>query len=272
MNNETSTSNNSIRAQDLNAYLLSRGIASINTKEAAKLLSIPENQVRQRMVALKHRGEFVSPARGLWIPVPPDKRSWGAPEPWAYLEDMMEHLNSDYCVGWLTAAAAYGASHQAAQVFQVAVSKHMNDRIVGRSQLQFRKRSAIGDLPTEIVIRPEGRLKVATAETTALMLATDLDMAGGVDNMATIILEFAESGSLRLDSLMKAINLFPVAAVRRIGWILDEFSTGIDTDELANWSRESKVSVSYLSSTSGSGGEHSRRWSLVINRKVEPDI
>ena len=272
MNIESYIDDNSIRAQDLNAYLLSRGISSIQTKEIARLLSIPENQVRQRMASLRRRGEFVSPARGLWVPIPPNRRNWGAPEPWAYLEDMMSHLGSDYCVGWLTAAAVHGASHQAAQVFQVAVSKHMNDRTVGRSQLQFRTRSAILDLPTKEVTRPEGRVKVATPETTALMLAADLDMASGIDNMATIVLELAESGNLQPDLLMEATPLFPMAAVRRLGWILDEFSSGIDTDELANWSSKSEVSASHLVANAESETEYNKRWSLVVNRKVEPDI
>ena len=269
---ENINNHNSIRAHDLNAYLLSRGISSIQTKEIAQLLSIPENQVRQRMALLRRRGEFVSPARGFWVPVPPDKRNWGAPEPWAYFEDMMAHLDSGYCVGWLTAAAVHGASHQAAQVFQVAVSKHMNDRIVGRSQLQFRTRIAVNDFPAQVVTRPEGRLKVATPETTALMLAADLDMASGIDNLATIILELAESGSLQPDLLMEAAPLFPMAAVRRLGWVLDEFSSGIDTDELADWSSKSEVSASHLTANAESEAEYNKRWSIVINRKVEPDI
>lgn len=110
-------------------------------------LGLSGGQVPQRLASLRKRGRVFSPARGMWVPIPPEYRTWGAPDPMLYIDDMMAHLGAGYLVGWLTAAARHGASHQAPQVFQVATSKPLRDRVFGRSRLQFRVRSYAAGAP-----------------------------------------------------------------------------------------------------------------------------
>ena len=49
----------------------------------------------------------------------------------------MRHLGVDYRISLLRAAAFYGASHQAAQVFQVVVPKQIRIISIGRQRIQF---------------------------------------------------------------------------------------------------------------------------------------
>ena len=68
-----------VRAADLADWLLAHGRTSITTGETAELLDIPADQVRVRLHVPSRRGELVSPARGLWIPVPPQ-----SPDQWHF--------------------------------------------------------------------------------------------------------------------------------------------------------------------------------------------
>ncbi|HLW45558.1 MAG TPA: hypothetical protein VKR78_05045, partial [Acidimicrobiales bacterium] len=57
--------------------LLARGQVALSTAEASKLLGVPADQVRVRMHPLLRTGRAFSPARGFWVAVPPEYRSWG---------------------------------------------------------------------------------------------------------------------------------------------------------------------------------------------------
>ncbi|MEG0620026.1 MAG: type IV toxin-antitoxin system AbiEi family antitoxin [Raoultibacter sp.] len=269
------THEGAIKAVELSDWLISRGISSLSTKEIAHLLGIPENQVSQRMASLKKRGVMATPARGLWIPIPPEYRAWGAPEPAAYLEDMMRFFDAKYCVGWLSAAALHGASHHAAQVFQIATSKHIRDRELGRSELQFFQRGYLDTVGITSRSLPRGRMQMASVATTLLMICDDVEICGGIDNVANIVIELAEETE-DIDAVIEEIccsaRAFPVAASRRLGWLLENFTDCSEQDKLATLCKNRNGSLSVLSSQSQRGGAISKRWHLEINREVVPDI
>src|SRR5262249_50589946 len=129
-----------VRPVDSADWMLARGRSSATTAEMAEILDVAPDLVRVRLHPYVRRGEWVSPARGLWIPVPPEYRLWGAPEGIEIVDRVMRHLGVQYYVGWLSAAALYGAAHHAPQVFQVAVSRHVADRQVGRTNFRFAAR------------------------------------------------------------------------------------------------------------------------------------
>ncbi len=269
------TDEGSLRAVDLSDWLVSRGISSASTEDVAHLLGIPRNQVSQRMAALRGKGIITAPARGLWVPVPPEYRTWGAPEPAAYLDDMMHHLGSSYCVGWLTSAALHGASHHAVQVFQVAASKQIRSRAVGRSELEFFQRTYLDEIGIVLMSLPLGRMRVASVATTMLMVCGDVDMCGGIDNVANIAIELAEEADdvrAVVDEVCRNAHAFPAAAARRLGWLMESFTDCGKQDRLALHCAERSSSLSVLSPQSQRGGFISKRWHLEINREVAPDV
>ena len=129
------------RAGDLSDWLLAHGRTSITTTEAAHVLGIPAEQVRVRLHRQVQTQRLFSPARGLWVPVPPEYRSWGVTPVTHFLHDLMTHLGRTYYLGWLSAAELHGASHQRAQVSQVAVHRPTEDRDIGRARLRFHTRT-----------------------------------------------------------------------------------------------------------------------------------
>ena len=176
-----------VRAPELSLWLLSRGISSVTTDEIAKLLAIPSNQVPQRLASPKRRGEMVLLANGLWVPVPPEHIAWGAPPAMDIIDALMRHMNAEYYVGWLSAAALHGASHHAPQTFQVAVSHAVRARMIGRSSLRFYHRghvSLVGRVNTEA---RSGTVAASGRETTMLDIASDIALVGGIDNAANLV-------------------------------------------------------------------------------------
>ena len=261
-----------VKAKDIASWLLSHGIIAATTEEIARLIDVPSTQVRQRMAPLMRRGEMVSPARGLWVPVSPEYREWGSPEAIMYIDAMMHCLNADYYVGWMSAAALFGASHHAPQVFQVATSKTVSNRVIGRSDMRFYKRSNAATLPTFRFKTQAGLAKVSTRAATMLSIANDMNLASGSNNAANILIELSEIEESYLEEVVDCADLFPAAALRRLGWILENFTDIQNLDTLAEISRASEVKLSKLSAYDNYSGRIDKKWALDINTRIEPDV
>ena len=266
------TASGTVSAAGIADWLLSRGIPLVSTREAAHLLGVKEDHVRQRLAPLRRRGLFATAGRGLWIPVPPDRRTWGAPEPIGYIDAMMQYFDTEYCVGWLSAAAIHGASHQATQTFDVAVSRALRDRTVGRSMLRFRQRSDVTAIPAKRMSLPAGRANVASIEACMLMLASDVELSGGLDNAVTAIVELSESAAFSPELLADASNVFPRSAARRVGWILDKFRESVDTAALHEYCVSFGEVPSVLNPAYPAKGKINKRWSIIENGEVDPDL
>lgn len=260
-----------VPASGLADWALSHGINSLSTKEVMHLCGLPANQVSQRMASLKKSAKVFSPARGLWVPIPPEYRTWGAPDPMRYIDDMMAHLGTDYLVGWLSAAERNGASHHAVQVFQVATAKTVRARAFGRSRLEFFSRSYVGSATRSANLLQKTGVSVASPGTTMLMLVADPEICGGISNVATLVVELAEEhAGFGVEAAADA-RLFPDAAVRRLGWLLDAFGAGAP-DEIVDYCTHLTSEPSFLSPSSARTGKLNAEWRIVVNEEVDPDI
>lgn len=261
----------SVTVAQLPDWALAHGVGSLTTQDIVHLCAIPAQHVSQRMALLRKRAQIFSPARGLWVPIPPEYRTWGAPDPLVYIDDMMSYLGVDYLVGWLSSAARHGASHHAAQVFQVATSRMVRDRTLGRSRLEFFTRNYVGKVAPSSEFSQKTRAKIASVETTMLMLASDIGICGGINNVANLIIELADEHDGFATGLVSEAPLFPDAASRRIGWLLDAFGDGAP-DGLREYCSSLKSDVSLLSPSAPKVGETDSNWRLVVNEEVDPDV
>lgn len=266
------TQRGTVSAADLVDWLLSRGITLVSTREVAHLLGVREDHVRQRLAPLRKRRLLATAGKGLWVPVPSDRRAWGAPEPIAYIDAMMKQLGAQYCIGWLSAAAIHGVGHQAAQTFDVAVSRTLRDRTVGRSMLRFRQRSDVASVPAERISLPAGRANVATVQACMLMLASDVEISGGLDNAVTAIVELSESAAFSPELLADASGLFSRSAARRVGWVLDKFGDGVDTAALHRRCASFGEVPSMLNPARPAKGSVDKKWLVIENGEVDPDL
>ena len=261
----------SVSAPELADWALSHGVTSLTTEDVSHLCGVPTNQVPQRLAPLRRRSRFFSPARGLWVPVPAEYRTWGASDPLLYIHDMMRHLDAGYLVGWLTAAARHGASHQASQAFQVATSRNLRDRDLGRSRMQFFTRAYAALAPCSQRDLAKTGARVATSGMTMLMLAADPGFCGGMNNVATAIVELSDENDGYAGELLSTAAFFADSAPRRVGHILDEFGDGAP-DCLREYCAGLSSQPSYLSPIASKAGALDRKWSVVLNEEVDPDL
>jgi len=261
-----------VKASDLPVWLLAHGISSVTTDDISALLRIPKSQVPQRMMKLKKRYEIVSPVQGLWIPVPPEYRTWGAPPAIDMIAAIMKHMESKYYIGWLSAAEYYGASHHAPQVFQVAASKPIRKKSVGRVHFQFFHRTNLSNISCIKVESKSGFVLVSSVETTLLDISNDLKIVGGIDNAANLIIGICETTTPNIKELSSLSMCFPVAAARRLGFILEHFTDITELEELREACLTRKSSISLLDSQASFCGKFYTPWNIKINREVSPDI
>ena len=257
-----------VRGPQAADWALSHGIAAMTTVQVAELLRVPPTQVPQRLSAPKQRGEWITPARGLWIPVPPEFRAWGGPPVAEFIAPLMHHLGVQYYIGWLAAAAVHGAAHHAPQVTRVATSGLVRDRLIGRADLRFHAREHIDVLPTIQRDARFGVYLVSTPEVTVLDVASDITLSGGLDNTATVITELADETGLDDTVLAQLAALYPDTAARRVGWII-ETHTGQRLEHLAKFVEHGTTNPARLHPAWPLIGTLDKRWRLRINTQVE---
>ena len=260
-----------VKATELPSWLLSRGITSVTTDEIAALIHVPKNQVPQRMAPLKKRHEIVLLTSGLWVPVPPEYMTWGAPPAIEFIEAMMQHMGTGYYVGWLSAAELLGASHHAPQTFQVAVTRAIRPSQIGRSRLHFYQRDHVRLIGTVNFETKSGFVPVSSRETTMLDATNDLGLVGGIDHAVNLVTELCEA-PLDPTALAALAAHYPISAVRRLGFILEHFTDSGDAGRLKQISDSRKASVSLLDPQSANTGAIDANWCLKINREVNPDV
>lgn len=254
--------------RDLPDHLLSEGTSWFTARDAADAAGVPVAHVYPGLKRLADRGQIFSPARGFYVPIPPEFRTWGSVPAAHFVDAMMRHLDRRYYVGLLSAAELHGAAHQRPQVFQVMVERPLADRRNGRTRLSFHVRSPLAEVPTEQRTTPMGHIVVSTPEATALDLASRPADGGGLDNVATVLVELAEDDKLDVSALAAAAESSTVSALRRVGWMLERF-TDLDVTELRGPAAASAPTM--LDPHAGRRGPIDADWGLILNASVEPD-
>lgn len=260
------------RAPQLADWALSQGITALTTLQIANLLSIPADQVRRRLHAPMKRSEWVTPTRGLWIPVAPEYRTWGAPPGIEIVDQIMLHRGINYYVGWLSAAALLGASHQAPQEFQVAVDRQIRNRGLGRTRFVFVQRE-LNDLPTWSHLTRTGYARVSTAELTLLDVAADIERVGGIDNAATVILELVENNEIDWVTLAKLSERYPASAARRVGFLIEQLGNQVESElePLRLRAKDAAATASILDPLSVARGPLDSSWMIRVNSEVQEE-
>jgi predicted transcriptional regulator of viral defense system len=210
-----------------------------------------------------------SPARGFHVVIPPEYRSWGVLPGELFIDGMMQALGRNYYVSLLTAAAMHGASHQAPQIFQVMLDRRVADRDIERVRLRFYANEHLEQMAVEERQVYTGRIRVATRETTLVDLIVHPDDAGGLGNIATIVIEIGEVDVPRLAQLA-AVRSRSVA--RRLGWLLQEHRDDLDLEPLREAASAGGGYPTRLVRGLPARGPIDARWNLQVNATVEPDL
>lgn len=267
--------------------LLSHGRAYFSREEALIALGLNAEAFIAAANRSTKKQRLASPRRGFYLILRPEDRVAGAPDPVRWIDPMMTYLGLDYRISLLRAAAFHGASHQAAMVFQVVVSRQLRAFDIGRHRLQFIYQAPAAFANTNLAdwlaqIKSEaGFAKVAGEELTLLDCARYFHKAAGINGVAQIAKDIGAKADPR--KLAKAAMAYENAAVRRLGYLLDRAGHARQAKALEPFARKAKsmkpldpsvkpLVESFAPLLEEKGHEKDAKWMLVINEPVEVDF
>ena len=267
-----------LRPKDLADHLLAHGTPVVTLAEAAALLGQSLTAAATTLHRLQRRGLLFRPARGLYIAVSPEYRTWNSVPAMDFIDPMMRILGRRYYVGLLSAAELWGASHQRPQVFQVLVDEHVRDRAFGRVRLRFYEAKQAKTAETIKRNTSTGQAEISPTARTCLDLWQWVHESGGLSNVATVVADLVEQHALIAQDFIDLASDYPSSVLRRLGFglhvaIQQGSDAQVDLDALAAVANPDagKRATAKLDPSAPQRGAVSNRWGLVINGEVEVD-
>lgn len=261
-----------MNARDFVSKLASRGRYFFTTAEAMKSFGSSLASTRAGLRVLKSRGEIAVPYRGCHVIVPPEYRAIGCLPPEQFIPTLMRHLQAPYYVGLLSAAEFHGAAHQRPQAFQVLTDAARPRIRCGQVHVRFFRRKQVDQVPTVSFDTPRGPVQVSTPEATGIDLVAFARSCGGLDLVATVLAELAES--IHPEKLAEIAGVIAEPPwIQRLGFLLEKVGSGHDTDPLAQVVERLKPRYTPLQpGVAKDNRRRDARWRLLVNVEVEPDL
>lgn len=247
----------------------------MTTEEVAELLDIPQPHVSPTLARWREKGLLFSPTKGVYVPIPPEYRSWRAVPAAHFVDPLMRHLGHAYYVALLSAAEVHGFAHQRPQVFQVMTPARLRDRTFGRVRMSFITSARVPERPVVTRNTPTGTMRVSTPEVTALDLVELPRRSGSLSNVATILGEMLGEQVLDFEQLSALARTYPAAVIQRAGWLLEfvaqQVGAEIQLDALQKVAARRSTPTA-LASHGARKGTVDERWNVIVNTNVEPDL
>ena len=260
------------KAQKYIDSLTANGEISFTAERFCRELKIIHSAGLSALRRLKKKKEIVSPSKGYYLILTPEFRNQGCLPADYFIDDLMHHLNKSYYVSLLSAALYYGAAHQQPQIFQIMVRNKKEDIRCGNIYVEFIKNIHCDKIPIRQIKTRTGYMKISTPEATAMDMLKYMRQCGGINRIATVIEELAESMS------EKALNKLVIqsdgyAWVYRLGFLLDKFGhSKLATALYKNLDKNPTDIIPLVPYASRRGAARDKKWRIAINAKVESDL
>ena len=119
---------------------------------------------------------------------------------------------------------------------------------------------------------PAGYFRLATPEMTAYDIVAYHRSCPSLDHAATVLVELGEVLSAeRLAGLVEEQGCM-LSVLQRVGWLLDYVGWQEKTEELHAALRARRLPWRPLDSRLKSSDERDRRWKILVNTDIQPDI
>jgi predicted transcriptional regulator of viral defense system len=260
-----------VTAANLITELASRGQHCFTTAEAVAALGSSAVATRAALRRLKDKGVVAMPYRGFHVIVPPEYRRLGCLPADQFVPELMKHLGRPYYVALLSAARYHGAAHQQPQIFYVMVAKNRPPIACGAVRVHFVARSNVAEISVVRFNTLRGYVTVSSSDATAFDLVGYPKHSGGLDNVATVLAELANS--LSLEGLFEVAKLSPAPWAQRLGYLLERVGAERKTVSLAHYvERIATETTPLLPGRTIVGARRDPRWKLHVNVDVESEI
>ena len=233
--------------------------------------------IRNSLNRLAKKRKIQSVWRDFYAVILPEYGLKGIVPPIEYIDQLMKFLNKDYYISLLSAAALQGAAHQAPmEFFVITNSRILRDKQKDDVKINFVTKKNIPTRYATQVMVNSGYVNVSCPELTAFDLIIYEKNVGGINRVATVLSELAETlifENISIDFL-KSLN---VAVIQRLGYLLDL----LEFEELANVlfqkSKEAdikfrKYPLSILSEKKNYFDfQLDDKWKIMINERIDID-
>lgn len=242
-------------------------------------LNLSLNSAKSGLYRLKRQGHIITPAKGLYVIVPPEYQSFGCIPEEDLVPILMQYLQADYYVGLLSAGLYHGATHQKPGSFQVVSSKRF------KHPLQFKQikidilyKKSLAHLPTQTKVAKTGYLTIASPELVILDLFLYPTKSGGLNHTATVLYEIAPI--LEIEKLLRLAEIVGEKAwLQRLGYLLETVGspepkhTHLLIEQLAQY-LEGKLKgfIALAPELATKGCPRLKKWMLIINTEIESDL
>ena len=245
-------------------YMFTRG-------DAAKALDRKGDALNKILLRLKRAGWVWPLGDDFFTIVDPQNRSLGAIPPEWFIEQWATFKGVEYYVGGLSAAGMHGAAHQRPQVFQVVVNRSLPPFVLPSRRVQFLYRQAITPAMWKQKKAPTGYFRVSTPEVTAYDLLYLRKACPSLDHLATVYVELGEAMRARWVTALCDVG-FETPVLQRLGWMLDRTGWSKLTGGLARRLTHRRRDWIPLQTQIAAEGVRDRRWHVIENTDIQPDI
>lgn len=260
---------------------LASGRAYFLREDALATLGLSPAALNMALMRQSKKGRMTSPWHGFYLILRPEDRAAGAPHPERWIDPLMRYLQVDYRVSLLQAAAFYGASHQAAMVFQVITPRQMRSFEIGRHRVQliyqnpatFRKVNQPQWLDS--IKSDTGFAAVAGVELTLLDCVRYFHRAGGMNSVAQLVKDLGDQALP--GTLMKLAPYYENSSVRRLGFLFELMGHARQANALQPLARKAKTfvlldpSAKPLIKELPGLRDNNPKWRLIVNEAIEVD-
>lgn len=236
---------------------------------------ISEAAIKSVLIRLSKKGKIVSIHKGFYLIISSEYALRGIIPPIQFIDNLMKFLNRSYYVSTISAAALYGAAHQAPQEFFL-ITEYPVMRPTAKKGIKINyisKRTLPVNLLTERKTQ-SGYVKVSSEVLTAIDLVQYQNRSGGLSRVATVLIELMEE--IRPESFSDDLfSSSTTTAIQRLGYL---FEFELDNQLLADSLYEKSMNygskfqrIPLRQSDPHNDTLSENRWRVAANIKIEID-
>lgn len=247
---------------------------SFSTEELYKKTASPESTVKKELARLIAKKQLLNIRKGFYIILPPSYQHYKRLPIELYVDKLFKTLNRPYYVGYYSAAALHGASHQKVQQDYV-ITQLPALRDITKENVKIRFFNCV-NWPRNNIIQSKSNAGFFCMSSPALTFADLLHnqkQLGGINRMLAVLEELSEV--IKPEDLKGLLTWYGnKSTLQRVGYLLEEMQPQNQVSELIFEALQQLSFFPVLLSPSKDqkAGSTGNRWKIDANVELESDI